>query len=109
MAPQLEVCRPWLTRVLADVAPAVVVTLGAKALAALGRVERHGLQLKGGVGQLHPWRGTMLLPLYHPGALGRITRSADMQRRDIRAILPVLVQQRRAAVTAWCWRGTGRP
>lgn len=89
-ARQLELCRAWLTRALADVAPAVVVTLGAKALAAVGRVERHGLQLKSGVGQLQPWRGTMLLPLYHHGALGRISRPAALQRQDIRAIQPAL-------------------
>ena len=58
-------CRGWLDRQLELVAPALVVTLGGTALAwALG----HGQVLRDVRGRLHEWRGTRLLPTYHPSA-----------------------------------------
>jgi hypothetical protein len=41
------------------------------------------LTLQTGVGKLDAWRGRQLLPLYHPGLLGRVTRNAENQHRDI--------------------------
>lgn len=85
-----ESCRPWLEQLIAVLNPRVVVTFGAQPLRAVGRIERHGLSLKLGSGRLHDWNGRRLLPLYHPGSLGRITRSAEQQKRDIEAILGAL-------------------
>lgn len=63
--------------------PPVVVTLGNEALHALKVIERHDLRLKFDRGVLTPWAGRLLLPLYHPSLLGRKTRPAEMQMRDI--------------------------
>ena len=82
-AQQRNLCRPWLIRLIELVDPGVVVTLGGQALDAVGRIERHGLALKNGAGTLHDWYGRKLLPLYHPGRLGRLARSAEQQMRDI--------------------------
>ncbi|HEX8686387.1 MAG TPA: uracil-DNA glycosylase [Pyrinomonadaceae bacterium] len=59
-------CSEFLRRQVEVVAPRVVVTLGAVSLAALRAVEYHPLTLKENVGQVHAWRGRLLVPLYHP-------------------------------------------
>lgn len=60
-----------------------VVTMGATALRALNRIERHGLVLKQAAGHLHSWQGRKLLPLYHAGLLGRVSRNEAAQRADM--------------------------
>src|SRR5262245_17909673 len=70
-------CSPKLKRLICDLEPKVVVTFGAKALEAVSRVEPHGLSLKSSAGRPHSWFGRWLLPLYHPGRLGRIWRPED--------------------------------
>jgi DNA polymerase len=59
-------CSDFLRRQVEVVGPRVVVTLGAVALAALRAVEYHPFTLKENVGQVHVWRGRLLVPLYHP-------------------------------------------
>ncbi|HEU4595025.1 MAG TPA: uracil-DNA glycosylase [Pyrinomonadaceae bacterium] len=59
-------CADFLRRQIEVVNPPVVVTLGAVSLAALRAVEYHQLSLKGNVGEIHHWRGRLLVPLYHP-------------------------------------------
>ena len=88
-AKQRSLCQTWLVKTIEAANPKVVVTFGQKALTALNRIERHSLTLRTGVGKLHEWFGRKLLPLYHPGLLGRISRSREQQLRDIRAILPI--------------------
>jgi uracil-DNA glycosylase family 4 len=83
---QVDACKPWLVRLLADAEITIVVTMGATALRALNRIERHGLVLKQAAGRLHPWHGRKLLPLYHAGLLGRISRNEMAQRVDMRAL-----------------------
>ena len=83
---QLDLCRPWLVRLIQDADVRVVVSMGATPLRALNQIERHRLTLRTGVGKLHPWFGRQLLPLYHSGLLGRISRPADQQRADIRPL-----------------------
>lgn len=89
-AKQLNMCRPWLARLITEGNPTVVVTFGTKALAALAGIEAHHLRLRSSVGKLHPWFGRQLLPLYHPGLLGRVSRSAGQQKEDIEALRPIL-------------------
>ena len=59
-------CSDFLRRQVETIGPCVVVTLGAVALAALRAVEYHPFTLKENVGQVHAWRGRLLVPLYHP-------------------------------------------
>lgn len=83
---QVDACKPWLVRLIEDAAISIVVTMGATALRALNRIERHGLVLKQAAGRIHEWNGRKLLPLYHAGLLGRISRNEAAQRADMRAL-----------------------
>ena len=87
MAAQRKQCLPWLKKLIDDVQPVVVATLGGEALHAVKRIEKHRLILKTDAGRLHSWYGRQLLPLYHPGLLGRVTRTAVKQMRDARSLL----------------------
>lgn len=85
-ARQMMLCSSWLALLIESANPRAVITFGATALRAAHRVEPHGLHLREGAGQLRPWGRRWLLPLYHPGRLGRIARPADQQLRDIRPL-----------------------
>ncbi len=63
---ELANCSGHLRATLVIVDPPVVVTLGAVALAALGRIEPHGLKLTETRGRPHTWYGRTLVPLFHP-------------------------------------------
>ncbi len=63
---ELTNCSGHLRATLAIVDPPVVVTLGAVALAAVGRIEPHGLKLTEARGQSFAWYGRTLVPLFHP-------------------------------------------
>ncbi len=63
---ELANCSGHLRTTLTIVDPPVVVTLGAVALAALGRIEAHGLKLTEARGRPHAWYGRTLVPLFHP-------------------------------------------
>ncbi|MGH2632025.1 MAG: uracil-DNA glycosylase, partial [Tepidiformaceae bacterium] len=56
------------------------------ALAALGRIEAHGLALSNDVGRRVPWAGRTLLPLYHPGRQAQLHRQWALQLEDWRAL-----------------------
>jgi uracil-DNA glycosylase len=83
---QIDACKPWLVRLIQDADITIVVTMGAVALGAVGRIERHGLTLARDAGRVHAWYGRKLLPLYHAGLLGRISRKEALQRADMRAL-----------------------
>lgn len=85
-----DACRPWMERLIELMDPIVVITFGGQPLVALGRIEKHGLQLRTSAGRLHKWNGRNLLPLYHPGRLGRISRRAERQKLDIEILLSQL-------------------
>lgn len=84
-ARQRDHCRPWLARLIDDAAPRIVVSLGVKPLEALRAIEPHNLRVRD-AGTAVPWYGRHLLPLYPPSRLGQVSRSADLQRRDIAAL-----------------------
>lgn len=83
---ELRNCAPFLRATIDLVNPRCVVTLGCAALAALGRLEAHGLCLRRDVSGRFAWRGRWLTPLYHPSprvmASHRkmATQEADYQR-----------------------------
>ena len=80
-------CSEFLRRQIELIDPAVVVTLGGVALAALARVEAHELTLGDAAGRVARWQGRLLVPLYHPSpqVLASHRREAE-QLRDYRAV-----------------------
>ncbi len=83
---ELTNCAGWLAQTLRVVDPAVVVTLGTTALAALGRLEPHGLALREAVGRATPWQGRWLYPLYHPSPRAGLSRPYTQQDEDFRTL-----------------------
>ncbi len=79
-------CLNHLRRTLSIVRAPVIVTLGTHALAALDRIEPHGLRLANDVCRAVPWQGITLVPLYHPGSRSRVHRSLAAQREDFRRL-----------------------
>lgn len=60
---EIEACRPYLEAQVDQIAPKVVVTLGAFAARALLRTDERVTGLRG---RSHPFRGGALVPTYHP-------------------------------------------
>ena len=89
---ELQNCSGWLRAQIALVDAAIVVTLGAVALAALHRIERHGLTLRGDAGRSVPWNGRLLVPLYHPSPRAGLSRSYADQDEDFRRLGELLVR-----------------
>jgi uracil-DNA glycosylase family 4 len=80
-------CAAFLRRQIELIEPRVVVTLGAVALAALGRIEYHQFSLKDSAGRVCEWNGRLLVPLYHPSPQVLAShRREDAQLRDYRAV-----------------------
>jgi DNA polymerase len=63
---ELGNCSGHLRATLDLIDPPVVATLGAVALGALDRIERHGLKLTAARGTPVVWHGRLLFPLFHP-------------------------------------------
>jgi uracil-DNA glycosylase len=106
---ELDNCAGWLRTQIAVIDPPYVVTLGAVALAALDRIERHGLTLRSDVGRPTPWNDRLLIPLYHPSPRAGLARTYADQDDDFRRLgallnplrtLPVDETQSRAAYRA---------
>jgi uracil-DNA glycosylase len=88
---QAEIKRCVLAHLGAEVdraQPQLVMTLGAVALGALRHLEEHGLELSTGVGQVVPWNGRLLAPLFHPSPrVVNTRRSLAAQADDWRSAL----------------------
>jgi DNA polymerase len=86
-AAEIANCSDFLRRQLDLLCPELVVSVGATALTALQRLEPHGLRLAADVGRCIAWRGTRLLPVYHPSPQVIISRrSLTEQAADWQAI-----------------------
>lgn len=83
---EVAACGTWLDSELRAARPRVVATLGTTALDALQRIERHSLRLRDAAGTAVPWRGSVVVPLYHPGVRSTVHRPWDMQVRDWREL-----------------------
>lgn len=81
-----DCCGGWLTEQFRVVDARVVVTLGAVALVALGRIEPHGLTLRDAVGRPVVWAGRTLVPLYHPSPRAGLSRAYAAQDEDFRRL-----------------------
>jgi DNA polymerase len=79
-------CRPFLARTL-DLVPApIVVALGRVALDALAAISPHGARLARDAGTVVPWRGRVLVPMYHPGRQSTLHRPQAQQEADWRRL-----------------------
>src|SRR5581483_5515939 len=86
-AAEIANCSGFLRRQLDLLRPELVVSVGATALDALNRLEPHGLRLAEDVGRCVAWRGTRLIPVYHPSPQVVISRrSLAEQAADWQAI-----------------------
>jgi uracil-DNA glycosylase family 4 len=83
---ELDRCAAWLLQTLQTVRPDVIVTLGAAALAALGRIEPHGLRLREDAGRRVRWRAAWLSPLYHPSPRAGLSRPYAQQDDDFQRL-----------------------
>ncbi len=82
-ARELAACSPFLERTLALVTAPVVAALGGAALAALDRIEAHGVtHVSEEAGRARPWAGRTLVPLVHPSPRTQGRRSWAEQRAD---------------------------
>ncbi len=86
LASEWRSCSAHLATTMERVQPRFVVTLGAIALTALGRLQPHGLKLQAIVGQPAPWAGRTLVALYHPGRQAQLHRAWAAQQEDWRAL-----------------------
>ncbi len=86
-ASELATCSRYLAATLDLVRSPMVVALGGVALAALGRIEDHGIvRITEAAGQPRSWAGRTLVPLVHPSARTQGRRSWAQQRRDWRGL-----------------------
>jgi uracil-DNA glycosylase family 4 len=101
-APELRNCSPFLAATLELLQPPVVAALGAVALRALAAITPHEATLAANVGDLMPWHGRWLMPLYHPGPRAQIHRPFAQQAEDFRRLGEVMRQiPPRDATDAW--------
>lgn len=79
---ELRACSFHLEATVNLVDPAVVATLGARALAAVDLIRPHGLSLRAAVAEPVPWLGRTLFPLYHPSPRALTARDLVKQQAD---------------------------
>lgn len=79
---EVGTCSHFVRALIETLDPAIVVTLGATALASTEHLAPHGLTLRWDVGDVKRWFGRFLLPLYHPGPRAMIQRPWARQRED---------------------------
>lgn len=88
---ELRACSGWLAAQIAEIDPAVIVTLGTVALRALDFIEPHPHVLNADVGKRLAWNGRVLVPLYHPSPRTAARRPFAQQLADFAGLasLPV--------------------
>ena len=96
-AAEMRTCSSFLAATLALLQPPVVVTLGAVALRALALIAPHEATLARSVGEVIPWHGRWLAPLYHPGPRAQLHRSFGQQAEDFRRLGEFVRRCERAA------------
>ncbi|MEL1135561.1 uracil-DNA glycosylase family protein [Desulfitobacterium sp. THU1] len=79
---EIENCSYYLEMTIKIISPAIIVTLGAKALDALKILCKHDYLISKNVGNCVEWNGMKLFPLYHMGPRALIHRSFANQRAD---------------------------
>lgn len=83
-------CSSHLAKTLALLDPPMVVSLGAIALRSLSHIAPHSYSLRTHVGQVLPWHGRVIIPLYHPSPRARVHRGLRRQIQDFKKVALVL-------------------
>lgn len=93
---ELRHCSPFLRRTLDVVRPAVIATLGNKALAALSLIAPHTITLREHAATPVAWNGYTVFPLFHPSPqvvispTGRTHAQQEDDYHALRRLLDVL-------------------
>lgn len=90
---ELRNCAEYLRELLDIVQPHHVVTLGQKALDVLALLESHGMVLRQHVATEQPWRGTSVVPLYHPSARVVAVRGFERMAEEYRSLGKILANR----------------
>ncbi len=85
-ATELRYCRQWLKAQIDTINPAVVVALGAVALASLNHIEPHDLRVRHAGESPLFWYSRHLAAAYHPGARAAIHRPVESQIEDFQRL-----------------------
>ena len=91
---ELESCSRWLRATIELVDPGVVAALGTVALAALGRIDEHGMVLKRDCAKPGRWFDRWLVPLYHPSPRVVASHRPLAQQVSDWQVLRLLVRER---------------
>lgn len=83
---EIRNCSLHLSLVLNILEPELVVTLGQRALAALGVIAPHSLRLRRDIRRPVKWTKYTVFPIYHPGPRATIHRSLSNQIADFYVI-----------------------
>ncbi|HVB35313.1 MAG TPA: uracil-DNA glycosylase [Patescibacteria group bacterium] len=84
---EMATCRPFLERQLAVIAPRAIVCLGSVAVQALLGTNEAMSRLRG---KWFDWRGTKLLPTYHPAYLLRNPAAKGVVWEDLQLVMAEL-------------------
>ena len=83
-------CSIYLKETLEIIRPKYVVPLGKAALIALRIIHPLEINLSEGVGQLFPWNGYQVYPLYHPAPRAFVWRTKAQQMCDYTKLAELL-------------------
>jgi uracil-DNA glycosylase family 4 len=89
---EIRHCSAHLAATVHLVQPRFVVALGSVALRALALIEPHEASLARNVGEVIPWHGRWLVPLYHPSPRAQLHRALAVQIEDFRRLGEVVRQ-----------------
>lgn len=89
-ASEIRNCSGHLKELLDIIRPKYVVPLGKAALTSLRIIHPLEIELRESVGQLIPWNGFQVYPLYHPGPRAFIWRTKVQQLEDYRVLTELL-------------------
>ena len=98
---EIRRCSRWIEEQIVVVDPIVIGALGVVALEALGLIEPHDVELRRDAGKVIPWKGRLLVPLYHPSSRAQIHRPLAAQEADFQSLRRISEASARRGRAAW--------
>lgn len=89
---EIRNCSSHLKETLDIIKPKYVVPLGKVALTALKMIHALEMDLGKCVGQVFPWNGCQIYPLFHPSPRAYIWRAKTLQLQDYKGLVKLLQQ-----------------